>query len=303
VTPAAQREAVRALRTAFTLSERRACRLIGIARSSRRYETRRDQATGLRERLRALAEQRRRFGYRRLTIPLRREGLRVNHKRVYRLYREEGLAVRRRRRKRIVRPAAARLPLPTRLNQRWAMDFIEDRLATGRKFRAFNVMDAFSRRGLASEVDTSLPGRRVVQVLDRLAGQRGRPEELVLDNGPEFIGRALDQWASTHGVRLHFITPGKPVQNAHIESFHGRFRDECLNESWFLTVMDARRIIEAWRQDYNTLRPHSALGYRTPEEFERLLPNGECRTQEAKQEEARCLMPPTRVSLGVSEGP
>jgi putative transposase len=145
------------------------------------------------------------------------------------------------------------------------MDFIEDRLVNGRKFRTFNVMDAFSRRGLAS-------GSRVVQVLDRLADQRGRPEELVLDNGPEFIGRALDQWASTHGVRLHFITPGKPVQNAHIESFHGRFRDECLNESWFLTMMDARRIIEAWRQDYNTRRPHSALGYRTPEEFEQLFP-------------------------------
>jgi putative transposase len=169
--------------TAFTLSERRACRLIGIARSSWRYESRRDQATGLRERLRALAEQRRRFGDRRLTILLRREGLRVNHKRVYRLYREEGLVVRRRRRKRMVRPAAACLPLPTRLNQLWTMDFIEDRLVTGRKFRAFNVMDAFSRRALASELDTSLPGRRIVQVLDRLADQRGRPEGLVLDSG------------------------------------------------------------------------------------------------------------------------
>ncbi len=262
--------------TQFGLSERRACRLVGVARFTCQYRSRRDLATPLRERLRVLAEQRRRFGYRRLTVLLRRDGLRVNHKRIYRLYREEGLAVRRRRRKRLSRIAVAPLPAVTRLNQRWTMDFIEDRLVTGRKFRTFNVVDAFSRKGLASEVDTSLPGPRVVQVLDRLAKARGSPEELILDNGPEFIGRALDQWASTHGVRLHFITPGKPVQNAHIESFHGRFRDECLNEAWFLTLADARRIIEAWRQDYNTVRPHSALGYLTPEEFEQRSPNGDC---------------------------
>jgi putative transposase len=254
--------------TQFGLSERRACRLVGVARSTCQYRSQRELATPLRVRLRVLAEQRRRFGYRRLTVLLRREGLRINHKRIYRLYREEGLAVQRRKRKRLSRIAAASLPAVTRLNQRWTMDFIEDQLVTGRKFRTFNVMDAFSRRVLASEVDTSLPGLRVVQALDRLADQRGWPEELVLDNGPEFIGRALSQWASTHGVRLHFITPGKPVQNAYIESFHGRFRDECLNEAWFLTLADARRIIEAWRQDYNTVRPHSALGYLTPEEFE-----------------------------------
>ena len=256
--------------TTFGLSERRACRLAGMARSTCQYRAHRDLAIALRERLRALAEQRRRFGYRRLTILLRREGLRVNHKRVYRLYREEGLAVRQRRRKRLRRTTMAPLPPATRLNQRWTMDFIEDSLVTGRKFRTFNVLDAFSRKSLASEVDTSLPGASIVRVLDQLAHGRGRPEEMVLDNGPEFIGRALAQWASTHGVRLHFIAPGKPVQNAHIESFHGRFRDECLNECWFLTLADARRIIETWRQDYNTVRPHSALGYLTPEAFERL---------------------------------
>jgi putative transposase len=289
--------------TQFGLRERRACRLVGLARSTCQYQPRRDVSTPLREQLRVLAEQRRRFGYRRLTILLRREGLRVHHKRVYRLYREEGLAVRQRRRKKIHRTATAPFPPATHLNQRWTMDFIEDRLVTGRKFRTFNVMDAFSRRGLASEVDTSLPGCRVVQVLNRLADQRGRPEELVLDNGPEFIGRALDQWADTHRVRLHFITPGKPVQNAHIESFHGRFRDECLNGSWFRSLADARWIIEAWRQDYNTVRPHSALGYRTPEEFEQLSPNGECGTQPAEQKEEWCLMPPARASLGALEAP
>lgn len=252
----------------FELSERQACRLVGLARSTCRYAPRRDPATGLRERLRVLAEARRRFGYRRLTVLLRREGFRVNHKRVYRLYREEGLAVRRRRRKRMPRVTLAPLPPPTRVNQRWTMDFIEDTVVTGRKVRIFNVVDAFSRKWLGGEVDTSLPGARVVQVLDRLAELRGRPEEVVLDNGPEFVGRAVDQWAYTRGVRLHFIDPGKPVQNAHIESFHGRFRDECLNESWFLDVADARRIIVAWGQDYNTVRPHSALSYMTPEEFE-----------------------------------
>jgi putative transposase len=303
VTPAAQREAVRALMTQFGLSERRACRLVGLSRSTCQYRARRDPAAALRERLRTLAEQRRRFGYRRLTVLLRREGLRANHKRVYRVYREEGLAVRRRRRKRLFRTATMSLPLTTRLNQRWTMDFIEDRLVTGRKFRTFNVVDAFSRKGLASEVDTSLSGARVVQVLDRLAETRGRPEELVLDNGPEFIGQVLAQWASTHGVRLHFITPGKPVQNAHIESFHSRFRDECLNEAWFLSLADARRIIEAWRQDYNTVRPHSALGYLTPAEFEQLSPNVEWGTPSAEQMDARCMTLRPRGSLAAPETP
>ncbi len=208
----------------YGLSQRRGCTLVGLARSTCRYQSRRESATPLRERLRALAEQRRRFGYRRLTILLRRDGYRLNHKRVYRLYREEGLTVRRRKCKRTPRIMTAPLPPATRLNQRWIMDFIEDRLVTGRAFRTFNVLDAFSRKSLAGEVDTSLPGARVVQVLDQLADARGLPEEMVLDHGPEFIGQALEQWANTHGVRLHFIDPGKPVQNAHIESFHSRFR-------------------------------------------------------------------------------
>jgi len=261
------------MREQFQFSERRACGVVGVARSTCRYRLRRDPATAVRERLHALAAQRRRFGYRRLTILLQREGMAINPKRVYRLYREEGLAVRRRTRKRLPRVTVLRRSPATRINERWTIDFIEDRLVTGRKFQTFNVVDAFSRMGLASEVDTSLPGVRVVQVLERLAGTRGVPGELVLDNGPEFIGRALDQWADAHGIELHFIAPGKPVQNAYIESFHRSFRDECLNESWFLSVADARRIIEAWRQDYNAVRPHSSLGYLTPEEFEQRTSN------------------------------
>ena len=214
----------------YGLSERRSCALVALARSSCRYTSRRDPALALRARLRSLAEQRRRFGYRRLTVLLRREGLCVNHKRVYRLYRAEGLAVRRRRRKRCARAVPAPLAPATRLNQRWAMDFMKDQLTTGRAFRIFNLIDEFSRKALASDVDTSLPGARVVQSLERAVDARGAPDELIIDNGPEFIGKALDAWAWARGVRLHFIDPGKPIQNAYIESFNGRFRDECLND-------------------------------------------------------------------------
>jgi putative transposase len=149
----------------------------------------------------------------------------------------------------------------------------EDQLMTGRAFRVFNLIDEFRRKALASEIDTSLPGARVVQALERIADTRRTPTELVVDNGPEFIGKALDAWAWARGVRLHFIDPGKPVQNAYIESFNGRFRDECLNESWFTTLADARGTIEAWRLDYNTRRPHSSLGDRTPDEFEQFITN------------------------------
>jgi putative transposase len=266
VTPAARREAVRWAGEQYRLSERRTCRLIGVGRSSVRYRARRDPAEPLRARLRALAAERPRAGYRTLWRCLRREGHMVNHKRVYRLYRSEPLALRRKRR--VKRAAVARTPVerPTRVNQRWSMDFMRDTLASGRPFRTFNVGDDLSRESLAIEADYSLPGARVVRVLDALITERGAPETIVCDNGPEFVGRALDAWAYQHGVRLHFIQPGKPVQNAMIESFNGRFRDECLNQHWFLDLRDARRIIDAWRLDYNTRRPHSALGGRTPQE-------------------------------------
>jgi putative transposase len=267
MTPAERRAAVARVRARFGRSERRACRLVGIGRSTLRYRGRRGGEAQLRRRLRELAAARPRFGYRRLHALLRREGVAVNHKRVERLYREEGLSVRRRTGKRVARDGRGRAGLPGRPNQQWGIDFVSDALAWGRRIRLFTVVDVFTREALAIEVDTSLPGERVVRVLERLAAERGAPGEIVLDNGPELAGKALDQWAYERGVRLRFIEPGKPVQNAFLESVHGRLRDECLDRHWFLGLADARRTVEAWRQDYNRARPHSALGYRPPEEF------------------------------------
>jgi putative transposase len=239
-----------------------------MARTSCRYEPRRqEQEEKLKARLRTLAGERRRFGYRRLTVLLRREGWAVNHKRVYRLYRQEGLGVRRRKRKRMGAVERQPLAIPMRRNERWSMDFVSDALSEGRKFRSLNIVDDFSRECLAAEVDTSITGARVVRVLERLQERRGLPQLLVMDNGPEFVGQALDVWAYAQGVKLHFIEPGKPVQNAFIESFNGKMRDECLNEHWFLSLGEARETIEAWRRDYNEVRPHSGLGNRTPQEF------------------------------------
>jgi putative transposase len=255
------------IREAQGMSERRACRLMGLGRTSCRYQRQQGDEAKLRERLRELAAERRRFGYRRLTVLLQREGWKVNHKRVYRVYRAEGLLVRRRKRKRIGTLDRPTLATPTGPNQRGSMDFISDALSTGRKFRSLNIVDDYNRECLAAEVDTSLPGVRVVRVLERLKEERGLPQTLVLDNGPEFAGRTLDVWAYSTSVKLHFIDPGKPVQNAYIESFNGKMRDECLNEHWFVSLGEARQIIEDWRRDYNEVRPHAALAYRTPKEF------------------------------------
>ena len=253
------------------LSERHACGLIGMNRGSWRYCKRKRDDAKLRGRLLELAAERPRFGYRRLHRMLRREKWVVNHKRVYRLYREERLAMRQRKSRRFRAEARVPLALPTRANQMWTMDFTRDSLANGRKFRTLNLMDGYTREALWIEVDTSLPGVRVVQVLERVAQQRGSPTAIQVDNGPEFISRAVDQWAYANDVALHFIEPGKPVQNAFIESFNGKFRDECLSQSWFTNLEDARQIIEAWRMDYNTARPHSSLGYLTPEEYAAMI--------------------------------
>ena len=267
VKPAAYRQAVGFLRSTFNWSERRACRTLGIGRSSCRYVGRRTMPQGLMEDLRRHASERPRFGYRRIHVMLRRGGWRVNHKRIYRLYRSEGLAVRRRKRKRMYVGQRTILPPPTRPNQRWSMDFTLDSLATGRKFRSLNIVDDFSRECLAIEVDTSIGGSRVARVLERIVAFRGLPEIIVCDNGPEFAGRVLDAWAYARKVRIHFIRPGKPVENCYVESFNGKFRDECLNEHWFTDLADARNKIEIWRIDYNEVRPHSSLGDITPKEY------------------------------------
>jgi len=222
----------------------------------------------LRGRLRELAAERRRFGYRRLHVLLGREGVAVNHKRVERLYRAEGLAVRRRARKRVAAERALLL-LPTAPNEQWSLDFVSDTLSWSRRIQLLVVVDTVTREALAIEVDTSLPGERVVRVLERIAAERGVPSAIVLDNGPELTGRALDQWAYGRGLQLRFIEPGKPMQNGFSESFVGRLRDECLNEHWFTGLADARRTGEAWRRDYNAVRPRSSLGYRTPTEARR----------------------------------
>lgn len=268
--PAQRRAAVASAQEQFGLSQRRVCRLVGCGRSTIRYQRRRrDDDDAMRTRLRELAADRPRFGYRRLHVLLQREGIVVNHKRIERLCQEEGLPVRRRTRKSLTPVRRGRPPAPQGINEQWALDFLQDALASGRTIRLLSVIDVFTREALALEVDTSLPGSRVVRVLDRLLGERGRPAQLVLDNGPELISRALEQWSHQHAVTLHFIDPGKPIQNAHCESFHSRLRDECLNEHWFLGLSEARRLVEAWRQDYNQARPHSALRYQTPEEFHR----------------------------------
>ena len=251
------------------LSRRRACRLIGVARSlvEREPKRARDHAR-LRDRLRSLAGERRRFGYRRLHEMLRREGFRANHKLVHRLYQEEKLAIRQRgRQKRGLGSVMAGSWCPVAANQRWSLDFTEDCLANGRKFRTANLKDDCTRECPAILVDFSIPGQRVVGMLEDVARERGYPDVLVVDNGPELRGRDLDRWAHDHGVKLFFIDPGKPMQNGSIESFNGRFREECLDQSWFTSLPEARRIIEAWRLDYNEHRPHTSLRMATPAAF------------------------------------
>lgn len=255
------------------LSERRACRLLELDRSSYRYEAVADPDAELRRKLIELARQKPRYGYRRLHVLLVRRGFVVNVKRVYRLYREEGLMVRRQRRKRLVRsmPAEPRL---LRANQEWAIDFIVDGLASGRMVRILSVVDVYTRECLALEADTSLGSGRVIRVLERLMLERGAPENVRSDNGPEFTSRRMIGWAEEKKVMLVHIQPGRPMQNGHVESFHGRLRDECLNAHWFRTLNDVRATLENWRREYNCERPHSGLDYRTPEEFRRTLDRG-----------------------------
>ena len=267
VSPQAKREAVTHLMTAHPLGVTRACGLIGISRSLYRYQAKRPCDMALKDRLSELAAQKRRYGYRRLHVLLRREGWQHNAKRTYRVYHEAGLMVRKRKRKRIAGvERIVKLP-PLVPNDSWSMDFVSDGLVDGRRVRCLNIVDDFTKQCLAIEVDTSLPGKRVVNVLQRLAESRGLPKGITVDNGPELVSKALDEWAYAVGLQLRYIQPGKPQQNAYIESFNGKFRDECLNEHWFMSMRHARQLIEEWRQDYNAQRPHSAIGYQTPDQF------------------------------------
>ena len=246
------------------LSERRACKLADLPRSVFQYKKQDQGDEALRKRLRELANERRRFGYRRLGILLAREGFEVNHKKLFRLYREEGLAVRRRRSRK--RALGTRRPIlvPDRANQRWSLDFVSDAFEDGQRFRVLCVVDDCTREALATVVDRSLSGARMTRELDTLIRRRGQPDMIVSDNGTEMTSHAVLRWCQDIGVRWHYIAPGKPMQNAFVESFNGRLRDECLNEHIFSSLAEARKIIENWRIDYNTQRPHTSLGGLAP---------------------------------------
>ena len=264
VTPAAKREAVAHLRSAFDMSERRACSTIGCVRMTVRYRSRRPDDAKLRQRLRALAHERRRFGYRRLHVLLRREGFAVNHKRLFRLYREERLMVRRRSGRKRALGTRAPMPVPQWPNDRWSLDFVADQFIDGRRMRILVVVDDCTRECLALVPDTSLSGIRVARELDQLLVAYGKPKTIVSDNGTELTSNAILRWTDDHKVEWHYIAPGKPVQNAFAESFIGRLRDELLNETLFRSLQHARVVLDGWRADYNHDRPHSRLGWLSP---------------------------------------
>ena len=249
----------------YAFSQRRACGLMVMAVSSYRYRRRRRDEP-LRSRLVELAREKPRFGYRRLHVLLCRSGERVNHKRVHRVYREAGLMIRRKKRKHCVR-AGKPLVERTAANQEWALDFVHDAVECGRSIRVLSVVDAYTRECLALEVDTSFASRRVTRVLDEIVAERGVPQTIRCDNGPELTSRHFLAWSIERQIEVVHIQPGKPTQNGRLESFNGRLREECLNLSWFQNLFDARRKIAAWRKEYNEERPHSSLGYRTPKEF------------------------------------
>jgi len=267
VTPAAKREAIAHLRASLEVSERRACTMIAADRSTIRYRATRPDDAGLRARLRELADQRRRFGYRRLHVLLRGEGWTMNRKKTQRLYGEEGLAVRRRKSRR--RIAVARTPIPKAdgPNSRWSTDFVHDQLANGQRFRVLSIIDDVTKECLAAIPDTSLSGKRVVREMSALITRRGKPGMIVSDNGTEFTSSAVLAFAQAAKLDWRYIAPGKPTQNACAESFQGRMRDECLNEHLFFSMCHVRAVVAGWVHDFNTARPHSAIGYMTPRAY------------------------------------
>src|SRR5690606_33030943 len=267
VAPAARRKAVAFLREAFEMSERRACTVLGFCRMTMRYQGSRVDDVKLRDRMKAIAHERRRFGYRRLHVLLRREGYVVNHKRLFRMYREEKLSVRRRGCRKRALGTRAPMVIPTAPNERWSLDFVSDQLTDGRRIRVLAVVDDCTRECLALVADTSLSGLRVARELETIMAARGKPKMIVSDNGTEFTSNAILSFADRHKIDWHYIAPGKPMQNAFIESFNGRLRDELLNETLFPSLSYARITLREWRADYNANRPHSRLGWLTPTEY------------------------------------
>lgn len=278
MSPQDKREAVAVMQEKTFISERRACLLAGLSRTVLHYSPKAQPTNEqLQGRIVELAQERRRFGYRRIHALLRREGRHANHKRVFRLYQGAGLSVRRRKKRHGVAVERERLELPSRPNEVWSMDFVSDALACGRRIKALTIVDDFTKESIDIAVDHGISGHYVTRILDQAIRFRGTPTAIRTDQGPEFTGKALDQWAYRNGVQLKLIQPGKPTQNAYIESFNGKFRDECLNEHWFTSLAQARILVAGWRRDYNECRPHSALDYQTPAEFAagyRVKPSG-----------------------------
>lgn len=277
-----QRKEVSWLYGHFLVSQRRICELLGVAESSQRYVSSKNDEE-LRAKLVEAAREEPKWGYRRLQLKLEASGMAVNHKRVYRVYREAGLLIRRRRRKRLRRAGFVR-PAVTAPNQEWAMDFVHDAAESGRKFRVLSVIDVYTRECLALEVDTGFPGPRFTRALEGIVGKRGRPLAMRCDNGPEFTSRHFLAWALERKIELVHIEPGRPMQNGFVESFHGKLRDECLNASWFGNLWEARAKIGAWKKKYNEERPHSSLGYLTPAAFAARWASTESCGKDARQE-------------------
>ena len=268
VTPAARHAAVSHLIEHGLASERNACRLIGVSRSGYQYQPVGRQDAQLRARLRELSTEYSRYGYLMLHALLKAEGLVINRKRTYRIYTEEGLQVRTKKRKKLVRPRVP-MSVPTRANERWSLDFVSDQLATGRRFRVLNIVDDYTRECVGQLVDVSISGVRMTRYLEELCARRNQPAIIVCDNGPELTSKAMFFWTQSRWIKLQFIQPGKPTQNAFVESFNGKFRDNCLNQYWFKDLADARSKIDAWRKHYNEVRSHSSLGYVPPTEYAR----------------------------------
>jgi len=304
VTPAVKREAVAHLRSLLGLSERRACRIAGADRKMIRYLAQRAPDTVLRGRLRDLANERRRFGYRRLFVLLRREGEPSGINRIYRLYREEGLTVRKRKARRKAVGTRAPILVEARPNARWSLDFVHDQFASGQRFRVLNVVDDVTRECLAAIPDTSISGRRVARELTALIERRGKPGMVVSDNGTELTSNAILRWCSEHKVEWHYIAPGKPMQNGFVESFNGRMRDELLNETMFRNLAHARVVIAAWAADYNTERPHSALDYQTPADYARSLTTAIARPAARDESSARrAIAHPAPTTVNTNRAP